>query len=279
MEDLRKQHFGSYRLSRLLGRGASAQVYLGEHCYLHRPAAIKVMNEALEEQEVARFCDEASTIAQLEHRHIVQVFDFGVERQRPYLVMEYAPHGTLRQRHRPGEVVPLSTVVNYVQQIAAALDYVHQHKIIHRDIKPENFLIGRDGHILLSDFSIAVIAHRTKSMTTQDGEGDVAYMAPEQLLRKAHPSSDQYALGVVVYEWLSGTLPFQGFPLEIAMQHVEKQPPPLRQVARSVPPAVEWVVMRALEKNRNRRFASMRAFANALRAASADEVRSGACGL
>ncbi len=268
MEDLRGQSFGSYRLKRLLGRSVAAQVYLGEHLYLQRLAAIKVMNEALDECDVARFCNEVSTIAKLEHRHIVQVFDFGVEQQLPYLVMEYAPHGTLRQRHSPGEVVPLFMVVSYVEQIAAALDYVHQHKIIHRDIRPENFLIGRDGSILLSDFSIAVIAHRTKSMTTQDGEGDVAYMAPEQLLRKAHPASDQYALGVVVYEWLSGTLPFQGFPLEIAMQQVEKQPPPLRQVAPFVPPEVEWVVMRALEKNRNRRFASVQAFAQALRAAA-----------
>lgn len=268
MEDYRGQHFGSYRLDRLLGRGVSAQVYLGQHLFIERAAAIKVMNEPLEEEYVERFCAEVSTIARLEHRHIVQVFDFGVEQHFPYLVMEYAPHGTLRQRHPPGQVIPLPIVVSYVQQIAAALDYVHQHKIIHRDVRPENLLLGRAQEVLLSDFSIAVIAHRTSSLPTQDGEGDVTYMAPEQLLRKPYPASDQYALGAVVYEWLTGAPPFRGFPLEIAMQHLETTPPSLRQMGGSVAPEVERVVLRALEKNRHRRFASVQAFAQALREAS-----------
>jgi eukaryotic-like serine/threonine-protein kinase len=268
MEDYCGQRFGSYRISRLLGCGISAQVYLGQHLYLQRSAAIKVMNDSLEEKDIARFCVEASTIARLEHPHIVPVYDFGVEEHIPYLVMEYAPHGTLRQRHPHGTVVPLPTIVNYVEQIAAALEHVHQHKIIHRDIKPENLLLGRSQGVLLSDFSISVIAHRTNSMTTQDGEGDVAYMAPEQLLRKPHITSDQYALGIVVYEWLTGTLPFQGFPVEIGLQHLQTPPPALRQRASAVTPEVERVVLRALEKNRHRRFPTVQAFAQALREAS-----------
>ncbi len=276
MEEYYGRHIGNYRLSRVLGRGIYAQVYLGEHLYLKRAVAIKVLKDSLEEAQIERFCAEAGLIAQLEHPRIVRVLDFGVEESFPYLVMEYAPHGTLRQQHPPGTPIPLPTVARYVQQLAPALDYAHQHKIIHRDVKPENFLLGPQQEVLLSDFGIAVIAHRTRSMTTQDGEGDSTYMAPEQLLRKARPASDQYALAVVVYEWLTGAPPFQGLPIEIGMQHLHTPPPPLSLDGRPLAPEVSRVVLRALEKDHQQRFATVQAFADALTEASQQVAASAA---
>ncbi len=122
--------------------------------------------------------------------------------------MDYCPDGTLRQQHSKGERIPLSTVVSYVQQVTDALQYAHDHKLIHRDIKPENMLIGQRNDILLSDFGIAATAHSTSSMSTQVPVGTIPYMAPEQIQAQARPASDQYALGIVVYEWLCGTRPF-----------------------------------------------------------------------
>ncbi|HLW02908.1 MAG TPA: serine/threonine-protein kinase [Ktedonobacterales bacterium] len=264
MEERYGQHIGNYRLGRVLGRGIFAQVYLGEHLYLKRIVAVKVLKDLLEEEQIERFCSEASLISQLDHPRIVRVLDFGVEQRVPYLVMEHAPNGTLRQRHPPGTTLPLPIVASYVQEIAAALDYAHQQKIIHRDVKPENLLLGAQQEVLLSDFGIAVVAHRTKSMTTQDGEGDPTYMAPEQLLRRARPASDQYALGVVVYEWLTGAPPFQGLPIEIGMQHLHAPPPLLSRHGELLAPEVSQVVLRALEKDYRQRFASVQAFADAL---------------
>jgi serine/threonine protein kinase len=278
MEEYRGQHVGNYKINRLLGQGVTSQVYLGEHLYLQRSVAVKVLKKPLDEEQIEQFCREAETISRLVHPNIVRVLDFGVEERKPYLVMEYAPHGTLRQLHLPGTIVPLSTIARYVQHIAAALDYAHQQKVLHRDVKPENLLLGPNQEVLLSDFGIAVAAHHTYSMSTQDGEGEPTYMAPEQLLRRARPASDQYALGVVVYEWLCGAPPFQGLPIEVGMQHLQVQPPPLLQDGKPLSPAVAGVVLRALEKDRHLRFASVQAFADAFSAAIQQDSASNAEG-
>jgi serine/threonine protein kinase len=267
MTDYRGQRFGNYQLVSLLGKGGYAQVYLGEQIFLKTLAAIKILDDSLEETKVEQFRLEAGTIARLEHPHIVRLLDYGVENTTPYLIMDYAPNGTLRQRHPQGTPIPLSIAIRYVQQVAAALDYAHRHKIIHRDVKPENLLLGRNGDVLLSDFGIAVVAHQTQSMTTQDEVGTISYMAPEQLRRKPHPASDQYALAVTVYEWLTGNLPFQGSPIEIAMQHLQIPPPSMREPGNPISAEVERVVLKALEKHWRMRFASVREFALALQEA------------
>lgn len=128
----------------------------------------------------------------------------------PFLVMDYLPHGTLRQRYPKGKRVPLATVGTFVDQIADALQYTHDQRLIHRDVKPENMLIGPRQEIVLSDFGIAAIAHNTTSRTAQEALGTIPYMAPEQIQAQARPASDQYALGVVVYEWLCGGVPLMG---------------------------------------------------------------------
>src|SRR5205814_6906641 len=128
---------------RLLGRGGFAEVYLGEHLYLKTKAAIKVMHTEVAKDELQSFLNEARTIARLVHPHIVRVLEFGVEGNTPFLVMDYAVNGTLRQRHPKGTRIPLATISDYVKQITDALQFAHDEKLIHRDIKPENMLLGR----------------------------------------------------------------------------------------------------------------------------------------
>jgi eukaryotic-like serine/threonine-protein kinase len=134
------QQLGHYRLLRLLGQGAFAEVYLGEHLYLERLAAIKVLHVQMEPETHEQFRREARTIAHLQHPHIVPVHDFGLDDQAPYLVMEYTPGGTLHSQHPKGTRLPYEQLVSYVKQIASALDYAHQQRVIHRDVKPHNLL-------------------------------------------------------------------------------------------------------------------------------------------
>jgi len=200
------QQFGNYRLVSLLGQGGYAEVYLGQHLRLNQQAAIKVLHAHLTEQEAEHFQQEAQTIATLVHPGIIRVFDYDVQEGVPFLVMDYAPHGTLRRRYPKGSLVPLPVIVSSVKQVADALQYAHEQKFIHRDVKPENMLLGRREEVLLSDFGIATIAHSTSSLSTsaEGTSGTLAYMAPEQIEGHPRPASDQYALGVVVYEWLCG---------------------------------------------------------------------------
>jgi eukaryotic-like serine/threonine-protein kinase len=188
-------------------------------------------------------------------------------------VVDYAPNGTLRKRHARGVPLPLSTVAGYVRQIADAVQYAHDQKVIHRDIKPENMLLGRRDEVLISDFGIAQVTS-SHYLSTQDAQtliGTIAYMAPEQIQSQALPASDQYALGVVVYEWLCGTRPFQGSFTEIAVKHALATPPLLRERIPGVSSEVEQVVMRALAKDPQQRFASIQEFAIALEQASLGE--------
>ncbi len=258
------QQIGNYQLLRLIGRGGFANVYLGEHVYLKTQAAIKLLQLHLGDDERDQFLKEARTIAHLIHPHIIRVLDFGVQDYTPYLVMDYAPNGTLRQRHTLGTRLPLATIVSYVKQIASALQYAHDQHFIHRDVKPGNMLIGPHDEILLSDFGTALLAHSTTSQDTADTVGTVAYMAPEQISGRPRPASDQYALGIVVYEWLSGEHPFRGSLQEIIAQQMAAQPPPLHARFPDISPDVEEAVMMALDKDPYQRFDRVEAFAHAL---------------
>jgi serine/threonine protein kinase len=265
------QQIGNYRLTHLLGRGGFAEVYLGEHIYLETQAAVKVLHAQVGSNELELFRQEARTIARLEHPHIVRVLEFGVDNDSPYLVMTYAPNGALRQRHPKGEQLPLKVILPYVEQVAKALQYIHDLKLIHRDVKPENLLVGSTNNILLSDFGIASVAHTTVSQISQGQAGTPHYMAPEQIMNKPSSASDQYALGVVVYEWLCGTRPFQGDIFNIFFQHLQTPPLALRERLSTISPLVEVVVLKALAKDPKQRFASVKAFATALEQASKAE--------
>lgn len=271
-----EQKFGNYRLTRLLGKGGFASVYLAEHIHLQTEAAIKVLAAQLSDEEVEQFRQEAYVLARFNHPNIIRMLDFGLNETEhlPFLVMQYAAHGTLRQRHPAGSHVPLSLVRFYVKSIATALQYAHDRHIIHRDVKPENMLIDDQEEILLSDFGLALLSQNTLNslQQAQDMGGTAFYMAPEQIQGKARPASDQYALAVVVYEWLCGVRPFQGTFVEVFSQHLAAQPQPLHQKLPDLSPEVERVVMKALEKDPKQRFDSIQAFATAFEKAAEEKT-------
>ena len=270
MADRLGQQLGNYRLVSLLGQGGYAEVYLGQHVRLNQQAAIKVLHAHLTEQEAEHFQQEAQTIATLVHPGIVRVFDYDVQDGVPFLVIDYAPNGTLRHRYPKGSLVPLPVIISTVKQVAEALQYAHEQKFIHRDVKPENMLVGRRQEVLLSDFGIATISHSTSSLNVgaEGTSGTLAYMAPEQIEGHPRPASDQYALGVVVYEWLCGERPFEGSASEVMAQHLSVPPLPLHERMLEIPPEIEQVVLRALAKDPKDRFASVAAFSAALEQAS-----------
>jgi hypothetical protein len=257
MTDFPETQIGHYRLERLLGTGGFAEVYLATHIHLNTQVAIKVLHTRLREEHWQLFHNEALAIANLKHPHIVRMLDFGIQNgQIPYLVMDYLPGGTLRQSYTRGVPQPLPQVALSIRQIAEALQYAHDARYIHRDVKPDNMLLSAD------------VAHNTSSQSTQQIMGTILYMAPEQIEHYPRPASDQYALGVVAYEWLCGQPPFSGTMLEIATKHCLVAPQPLRKHNPSIPPAVERVVLQALEKDWQARFPDVRAFAQALQQAA-----------
>jgi serine/threonine protein kinase len=277
MSDYTGQQFGNYRLVKLLGRGGFAEVYEGEHVYLQTRAAIKILHAKLADSERIGFLNEAQTIARLQHEHIVRVLEFDVREDTPFLVMEYAPGGTLREHFPRGEAVPPEQILPAVQQISAALQYAHEQRLVHRDVKPDNMLLGAENEVLLSDFGIALLLQSTRmSSQVHDVVGTAAYMAPEQIRGQPLPASDQYALAIAVYEWLCGERPFQGTSFaSLASQHLLSSPPPLRSKAPHLPLAVEEVVHKALAKDPQQRFVSVRDFALALSYAIGDPTTSG----
>ena len=262
MVDRVDQQLGNYRLVRLLGKGSFAEVYLGQHVHINLQAAIKILHMQLAQNYQTEFKQEANTIALLRHPHIVRILDFGIENNTPYLIMDYAPYGTLRTHHPKGSIVEPEKVVAYVKQIASALQYAHDHQLIHRDLKPENLLIGENKEIVLSDFGLASIVHGTASMETGVFAGTIPYSAPEQILGKPRRESDQYSLGIIVYEWLSGDRPFRGTVTETISQHLGAPPRPLHEKVPGIPPGVEAVVMKALAKDPKQRFGSVQEFAD-----------------
>ena len=258
---------GNYRLIRLLGTGGFAIVYLGEHVYLGTRAAIKVLRTDydLTREELEGFLNEARTIASLVHPNILRTLEFGIERDLPFLVMDYAPDGSLRSRYPRRSTLPIPLILSYVRQAASALQYAHDHGVIHCDVKPENMLLGPRNEVLLSDFGISRVVQG--SVKTQEVAGTIHYMAPEQFAGKPMPTSDQYALGVVVYQWLCGQFPFEGRNVaEMYYLHSQTPPPSLRKLRPTISAATEQVLHKALAKDPRQRFASIEAFAGALEA-------------
>jgi serine/threonine protein kinase len=229
----------------------------------------------LASDEKENFLNEARTLVRLEHRHIIKILDCGVEYDTPFLVMQYAPNGNLSQRYPKRTQASLARILPDVKQVAEALQYAHDQKLIHRDVKPENMLVGADQQILLSDFGLAVVAQSTRHQKLQKPFGTLPYMAPEQLQGQPRFASDQYSLGIVIYEWLCGSLPFPGSNAEeIMLQHMNVSPPSMYERAPSVTPAVERIVQQALAKDPRKRFASVREFVQALEEAGRIEPTS-----
>jgi len=270
MADQEWQQIGQYRIIQHLGQGGFGNVYLGKHVTTQTQVAIKIPSSELSREELDKFLAQVHAAASFDHPHIIHILEFGEQDSTLYLVMDYAPNGSLRQRHPRGTQLPLSTVVAYVKQIADALQYIHDRNLIHRDIKPHNLLLGANDEILLSDFGIAIESQSMgyRKQKVQEFEGTILYAAPEQIRGRSRFASDQYALGVLVYEWLSGSCPFYGTVEEIASQHTLAPPPPLHETLPTISSAVEQVVLKALAKDIDKRFDNIQEFAITLERAS-----------
>jgi hypothetical protein len=271
MSSLIGQRLGQYEITALLGKGGMATVYRATQTSMGRDVAIKVIKPDLAEvgDFVTRFEREARTVASLSHPYILKVFDYGHEGELVYLVMELLKGGSLADQIRRGAFTPAETL-RALDQIGSALDYAHELGIIHRDLKPQNVLLDGKGNAHLTDFGIAKILSATVALT-QSGTamGTPAYMSPEQWQGLPLDSrADIYALGVMLYEMLTGRLPFDAeTPFSMMHMHVNQPPPSVRDRRADLPPAVEQVIQRALAKNREDRFASAGELVEAFRTA------------
>ncbi len=269
------QKIGDYRLIQLLGQGSYAEVYLGksESVENQRHVAVKVFNDLIPFNEIkARdmFLKEAKLLRKLEHHpHIIRLLDFDIDGTTPFLVMDYASNLSLLQRYHRGSCLPLETVVRYISQTAKAVQYAHDNDIIHCDLKPANLLLGSGDTIFVADFGIAKMIETTRTLLTIYGSpGTKVYMAPEMFKSQVSFQSDQYSMGVIVYEWLCGRPPFEGGEHELLYQHLHKRPLRLRSRNPAIPPEVEWVVHKALKKKPKDRFKDVEEFAHKLEHAS-----------
>jgi serine/threonine protein kinase len=259
-DELLGQVIGKYRIEAFLGGGGQAKVYKAYHPALDTYVAIKVLPPyfAAEEGFVERFKQEARVIARLRHPNIVTVYDFGEEQGLTYIVMDYVVGGTLASRL--GRPLPLDTTLHIVEQIGRALDYAHSRGVIHRDIKPSNILMAREDWVLLSDFGIARVMEATVRLTrTGVGVGTPEYMSPEQ--GQGLPvdgRSDLYSLGILLYEMLTGYVPFKAeTPFGTVLKHVTDPLPPPRIHNPNIPEAIEAVIVKALAKQPEERYPSV----------------------
>jgi len=259
---------GNYRILAEIGAGGFGKVYQGEHLFLtERSVAIKLLHTHLSSpEECERFLQEALLLEKLKHAHILHVYDVGIDDGFPYMIVEYAPAGSLRQRLKSyaSGILPAAEVMGILTQIGQALSFAHQQHIIHRDLKPENILFNAQGEALLADFGIATTLS-TASVKAVTITGTPLYMAPEQFQGHVSKESDQYALGCIAYELVTGRPPFNA-PDFFAMgfKHMKDAPVPPRQLNPSLPVHVEQAILRALAKQRSNRFPDIRAFINAL---------------
>lgn len=263
MEDFAGRIIGGYLLLRRLGGGAFGEVYLCEHIHRKTQFAMKLLRS----RDWQSFLKEAR-VFRLEHPNIIRVRDFDMHGDIFYIVMDYYPGGTLRERHHPGRSLPLKTLVSYVRQISEALQFAHDDGLVHRDVKPENVLVGARGEVVLSDFGIVTTSDTWDAHAQKGAAGTPIYMSPEQIAGRAVRASDQYALAVLTYEWLIGIPPFRGPLAELVEQHRSVSPPSLCERDPTIQPEVEQVVFRALAKNPDQRFPSVSAYAAALEKAA-----------
>lgn len=257
-----------YRVERRIGTGGMADVFACEDLQLGRHVALKVLHEQLAEdpQVVARFRRESQSAAGLQHPHIVQVFDRGDWDGIPYMAMELVDGVTLKDVIR--DQAPLDPVktIDQISQVLDALRYAHRRGLVHRDIKPQNVLVGPDGDLKVADFGIARAVDDLQMTQTGMIVGTAHYLSPEQASgQPITPAADLYAVGVVLFEMLTGRLPFDGDqPVAIALKHVNEEPPALSIVNPEVPADLEAVVMRALNKAPDERFTDAEEFIGAL---------------
>lgn len=268
-DDLIGKKIGGYEILELIGRGGMASVYRAHQVSMNRTVAIKMLpNQYLNDDTyMQRFHREVKIVAQLEHRNIVPVHDYGEENEQPYIVMRYMAGGSIDDLLENG-AMDLDQIVKLLDQIAPALDYAHSKNVLHRDLKPSNVLMDDNGGAYLTDFGIArILGDPVSSITTQGVVGTPSYMSPEQAQGQSLDNrSDIYSLGVMLYEMATGRRPFESdTPYSIAVMHVTQPPPPPRSINPNIPLPVEHVILKCLSKNRESRYKDAMSLAEALR--------------
>src|SRR4051795_10403869 len=260
-----------YELEELVGTGGMSSVFRAHDRMLDRKVALKVLHEQYTEDEeyVERFRREARSVAQLSHPNIVTVIDRGEADGRQFIVFEYVDGENLKGVVNSGGALPVETAVSLSHQIARALAFAHEQGLVHRDVKPQNVLLNGDGRAKVTDFGIA------RSMDVQHGMtqtgavlGTSDYIAPEQAQgQSVNAQTDVYSLGVVLYELLTGEVPFPGDNfVAVAMRHINEPPPSARERRRDVPPRLDAALQRAMAKDPRDRYPSMDAFCAELEA-------------
>jgi serine/threonine protein kinase len=260
-----------YQLQIQIGRGGMATVYRGYDTRLDRTVAIKVLRKDNETDQgsITRFEREARAASSLVHPNVVLVFDYYQTSSNYYIVMEFINGVNLRRYLQVKGILDTDRTVIIAHDVALGLEAAHSRGIVHRDVKPHNILVGRDGSIKLTDFGIASF-YRELDLTKLTAIGQVLgtprYFAPEQAQREAmSPATDIYALGIVMYEMITGCTPFDGDShIALAMQHILKPPPPPSHLKPDIPPALEEIIMCCLEKSPEKRFSDGRSLAYAL---------------
>ncbi|MBI5961789.1 MAG: serine/threonine protein kinase, partial [Chloroflexi bacterium] len=281
LQDLSGHTFGQYELRELLGVGGMGAVYRAYQPNLKREVAVKVLPVSLasEPDYMQRFHREAETAASLEHPHIIPIYDYGMEQGTTYIVMRMLTGGTLTDRMNQREVdrrpLPvLSEVARLLTQLAGAFDYAHSRGVIHRDIKPSNIMFDHQGNAFLVDFGIAKLLASTSALTSTGAVlGTPLYMAPEQWrAEQPMPATDQYAMGVTVYQLLTGRVPFEApTPYGLMIKHLNETPPPPHEMRSDLPANLSVILERAMAKDPTQRFTNMSTFAQTFEGASAGQ--------
>ncbi len=264
--------FGRYRIISKLGEGGMGAVYLAEDEQLHRRVALKTPFFEIEDDAltIKRFLREAHAAATIQHPNVCPVYEVGQHEGRYYLTMAYVEGASLADWLRESAQVPVSTALGIVEKLAGGLQAAHDAGVLHRDLKPGNILIDRGGEPYLIDFGMARRLDRDETLLTVSGvvAGTPAYMAPEQINghdEQIGPATDIYSLGIILYELLSGSIPFTGNLATMLGSIVASRPTPLDQFRPDLDPRVELICRRAIAKSPADRFASAQAFAEAIR--------------
>ncbi len=264
---------GRYEVTSELGRGGMAIAYLAQDLFMKREVVVKVMigNLTADPEFARRFEREAQVIAGLEHPCIVPVYDFGYHEQEPYLVMRFMTGGSVEGLIRRQGALNTGEIAPMIERVGAALDAIHARRIVHRDLKPANLLIDSAGDVFLADFGLVKIMGSSGVLSGRFILGTPAYMAPEQVYGQGEitPRADIYALGIVLYEMLAGRAPYWDDDIpRLLMKHVSEPIPRISEARPDVSPNLEGVIMKAMAKDPNARYASAGELAEAVLAAS-----------